>query len=115
MQISIKVSTSWDYFCDGSDRICPKYPKQEVDNIFPLYILRKECLSCFCVLYGAKHKGMHAIFQKKGKKGQNIWKFGQECTKIENILKKGSLMCATIARMKQLEYVLNIESALSQE
>ena len=39
-------------------------------------------------------KGMRAIFQKKGKKkivkkGQNIWKFGQKCTKFENILKKG--------------------------
>ena len=42
-------------------------------------------------------KGMHAIFQKNGKskarKGQkkrkNIWKFGQICTKLENILKKG--------------------------
>ena len=39
---------------------------------------------------------MHAIFQKKGKKGakknvkkgQNILKFGQKCTKFENILKK---------------------------
>ena len=38
-------------------------------------------------------KGMHAIFQKKGggnvKKGQNIWKSGQKCTRFENILKKG--------------------------
>ena len=25
----------------------------------------------------------------KGKKGQNIWKFGQKYTKFENILKKG--------------------------
>ena len=40
---------------------------------------------------------MRAIFQKKDKKeqknvkkGQNIWKFGQQCTKFENILKKGS-------------------------
>ena len=32
---------------------------------------------------------MRAIFQKKGKKGQNIRKFGQKCTKFENILKKG--------------------------
>ena len=51
-------------------------------------------------------KGMRAIFQKKGKKGQEIWKFGQKCTKLENILKKGSLMRATIAHMKQLEYAL---------
>ena len=29
--------------------------------------------------------------QKKGNKGQNIWKFGQKCTKIENILKKGRI------------------------
>ena len=33
-------------------------------------------------------KGMHVIFQKKGKKGQNIWKFGQKCIKFDNILKK---------------------------
>ena len=53
---------------------------------------------------------MRAIFQKKGKKkvknGQNIKKFGQKCTKFENIFKKGSLMFATIACMKQLEYAL---------
>ena len=73
-----------------------------------IYILRKECHSCFCVLYDAKHKGMRAIFQKKGKKAQNIWKFGQKCTKFENILKKGSPICATIAHMKQLEYALNM-------
>ena len=37
-------------------------------------------------------KGMHVIFQKKGKKGQktvkngqNIWKFGLKYTKFENI------------------------------
>ena len=46
---------------------------------------------------------MRAIFQKKGKKEQNTWKFGQKCTKFENILKKGSLKHATIACMKQLE------------
>ena len=26
---------------------------------------------------------------KKGKKGQNIWNFGQKCIKFENSLKKG--------------------------
>ena len=51
-------------------------------------------------------KGMRAIIQKKGKKGQNIWKFGQKCIKNENILKKGSLVQVTIPCMKQLEYVL---------
>ena len=44
--------------------------------------------------------------QKKGKKGQNIWKFGQNCTQFENILKKASLMRATITCIKQLEYAL---------
>ena len=29
---------------------------------------------------------------KKEKKGQNIWKFGQKCTKCENILKKDKLL-----------------------
>ena len=56
-------------------------------------------------------KGMRAIFQKKKKtkkqKRPNIWKFEQKCTKFENILKKGSLMRVTIARMKQLEYALH--------
>ena len=38
-------------------------------------------------------KGICAIFQKKcqkkGKQGQNNWKFGQKCKRFENILKKG--------------------------
>ena len=42
------------------------------------------------------------------KKVQNIWKFGQKCTKFENILKKASLICATIACMKMLEYALQL-------
>ena len=40
---------------------------------------------------------MRAIFQKKGKRGQKMLKkgkifkkFGQKCTKFENILKQGS-------------------------
>ena len=37
-------------------------------------------------------------------KGQNISKFGQKCTKFENILKKGILLHVTIACMKQLEH-----------
>ena len=54
---------------------------------------------------------MRAIFQKKDQKKkrqkrQNIWKFGQKYTKFENIMKKVSLMRATIACMKQLEYAL---------
>ena len=44
-----------------------------------------------------ERKGMRAIFHEKGKKGKT---FGQKCTKSENILKKGNLMWATIARMK---------------
>ena len=63
-----------------------------------------------------ERKGIHAIFQKKGEKratkGQNIWKFGQKCTKFENILKKGSLMCLTITCKKQLEYALLKETLL---
>ena len=56
---------------------------------------------------------MHANFQKKGKKGQNnvkkwqkvqnIWKFGQICTKFENILKKGRWLHAIMAWNKLLE------------
>ena len=44
--------------------------------------------------------------EKKSKRGQNIWRFGQKCTKFEYILKKGSLMRATITCMKQLTYAL---------
>ena len=46
---------------------------------------------------------MCAIFQKKGKKGQNIWKFGQKYTKFENILKNGKWLCVIIAHNKLLE------------
>ena len=56
----------------------------------------------FCQKIGLK------ISQKKSKKGQNIREFGQNCTKFENISKKGSLMRATIARTKQLEYPLDV-------
>ena len=34
-------------------------------------------------------KGMRAIFQKKGKKGQEIKKLGQKYIKVENVVKKG--------------------------
>ena len=51
---------------------------------------------------------MRAIFQKRGKKGQNIWKYGQKCAKFENILQKGSLMRAIIAYIEQFEYALII-------
>ena len=40
---------------------------------------------------------------QKGKEGQNIWKFGQNYTKFENILKKGMWLHAIIARNKLLE------------
>ena len=46
---------------------------------------------------------MHAISQKKGKKGGNIWKFGQKSTKFEKILKKGRWLHAIIACNKLLE------------
>ena len=42
---------------------------------------------------------------KKGKKEHAIWKFGQTCTKFENIL-KGRWLCAIIARNKLLEKAL---------
>ena len=55
-------------------------------------------------------KGMRAIFQKKdkkrAKKGKIFENLGKNVQKFENILEKGSLMCATIACMKQLEYAL---------
>ena len=53
---------------------------------------------------------MHVIFQKKRqknvKKEQNIWKFGQKCTRFENTLKKGRWLRATIARNNLLEKAL---------
>ena len=41
--------------------------------------------------------------KKKVKKGENIWKFGQKCTKFEDILKKGRWLHVIIARNKLLE------------
>ena len=56
-----------------------------------------------CIL---DRKGMCGIFQKKGKKKKkrgNIGRFGQKCTKFENILKKGKGLCAIIACNKLLQ------------
>ena len=60
-----------------------------------LFSKERECVRIF-------RKRAH----KKGKKGQNIWKFWEKCTKFEYILKKGSLMRAALACMKQLEYAM---------
>ena len=52
-------------------------------------------------------KSMREIFQKRSKKRAErakYLKFGQKCIKSENISKRGSLMRATIACMRQLEY-----------
>ena len=51
-----------------------------------------------CVSAGAilESKGCMWFFKKKREK----------CTKFGNILKKGSLMCATVTCMKELEYAL---------
>ena len=43
---------------------------------------------------------------KKGKKAQDMCKFGQKCTKSENFLKKGRSLCAIIACNKPLEKAL---------
>ena len=57
-----------------------------------------ECNYEYLILVGLsgpilEGKGMRTIFQKKGKKGQNIRQFEQKCTmykaKFGNILKKG--------------------------
>ena len=116
MQVSIKVSTSWDYIFRWKWSNMTKVPKiggwWYFCNIYIyiyiyilyiyIYIIRKECHSCFWVICDAKHKGMRSIFQKKGKK---VWKFGQKCTKFENIVKKSSVVCATFTHVKQLEYL----------
>ena len=52
--------------------------------------------------------GMRAIFKKKGKKWQYIWKFGQKCSKCEDILEKGKWLRAIIAHNKLLEKALSI-------
>ena len=45
-------------------------------------------------------------YLKREKKGQNIWKYGQKCTKLENILKKGRWLHGIIAHNKLLEQAL---------
>ena len=51
-----------------------------------------------------KKKGKKML--KKGKKAQDMCKFGQKCTKSENFLKKGRSLCAIIACNKPLEKAL---------
>ena len=54
-----------------------------------------------------KSKGVGVIFQKKStemlKKGQNIWEFGQKCTKFEYILKKGRRLRPKIEHNKRAD------------
>ena len=45
---------------------------------------------------------------EKGKRGQNVWKFGQKFTKCENILKKGRCLHAIITFNKLLEKALRV-------
>ena len=40
---------------------------------------------------------------KKAKKGKIIWKFGQKCTKFENISRTGMWLCAIIANNRLLK------------
>ena len=48
-------------------------------------------------------KGMRAVFQKKGTIFENLGKYVQN---LKIFWKKSNLTCATIACMKQLEYIL---------
>ena len=60
-------------------------------SVLPMSTKARSILERACVLF----------IRKMTKKGKSIWKFGQKCTKSEIILKKGTLMCLTIAWMKQ--------------
>ena len=54
-------------------------------------------------------KGIRAIFRKMAKKAKKGKIFEDLSKNVENLkkkLKKGSLMCANIAFLKQLEYAL---------
>ena len=67
--------------------------------------LQKKFFHCEDVHTGPilESKGICAIFQKKGKIFENL---GKNVKKLKIFWKKGSLMHATIACMKQLEYAL---------
>ena len=79
------------------------YLDRLVEKFFPLNFF-------FWNYRAYSRKGMHAIFQKKGrqmfkkgKKGQIIWKFGQNYAKFEDVLKKGRWLRALIAGKKLVE------------
>ena len=62
-----------------------------------LVIVRSKPLS----VYRAYSRKWENACNFSGKGQKKVRKFGQKCTKFENILKKGSIAC-----MKQLEYAL---------
>ena len=75
------------------------------DFLAQIFIMMKR--QWFCRPYSARAcMQFSEKEQSKSKRRQNIWKFGQKCTKFEKISKKSSLMRAAIARLKQLEYAL---------
>ena len=63
-------------------------------------------LGIYFRIQGLFYKGHACDFLEKGQKGQNIWKFGQKCTKFENILKKGRWLSEIIACNKLVEKTL---------
>ena len=70
--------------------------------MFTLFFSPKDCM---CIFRNSVR--IFWFFQKlKTLKGQSIWKFGQKCTKSENIWKKCRWLRAIIARSKLLEKAL---------
>ena len=60
-----------------------------------------------CIKGAYSRKNRHAYeFSEKKQKMAKYLKIWANCAKSEDILKKGSVMRATIAHMKQLEYAL---------
>ena len=92
---AVSEPQEWSYFESGMDN-------------FIIFRLKKYNHLTGLIL---KSKDIGAIFQKKSKQkrqknvkiGQNIRKFGQKCTKFEQVLKEIRWLLAIIARNKLLE------------
>ena len=80
---------------------------------YPFFFILKKMAKCLLWPLWPKVRACMRFFRKRGKKGQNIWKFEQKFKKFENILKKGRWWYAIIAQNTPLEKALLFLSYIS--
>ena len=111
MSLAYWLITTINAACSSINIYCQhkKYQSDWLRKVDTCHILTWVCLTLKSFSHWKAYKSsgpileskiMLATFQKRAKnvkKRQNIWNFGQKCTKFKNVLKKGRWFRAIIA------------------